>query len=286
MKDVLFAGNRSHVLQEMISSGLRPRRIFAVKGSYLERELVADGIAFEELPERAAFIDLLLAERFDLFLSNGCPVLLPISELKNPERKRFVNIHPSCLPDLRGVDPVPGALLHRRDSGATCHVMDDGVDTGGIIAQVRIPFSEDLDAGLLYQLSFIAEKEAYIAAASVDFEPQKEGGKAPGTVYYTFKPEHLRIDWSEPLTTIVHRIKAFGTRSKGAWLEVAGQRVIARDAEVIANPYMMKLQGDYEPGSVVFAYERKLLVRHEEGFIKLKELDGAWEQVKPGMVVS
>lgn len=284
--NVLFAGNRAHVLREMISSGLSPRRIFAVKGSYLERELASDGIAFEEVPAGPAFIGLLMEERFDLFLSNGCPVLLPVSKLKSPERKHFVNIHPSCLPDLRGVDPVPGALLHGRDSGATCHVMDDGIDTGGIIAQVRIPFSEDLDAGLLYQLSFIAEKEAYMAAAAADFQPQHAGGKAPNTVYYTFKPEHLRIDWSEQLATIVHRIKAFGTKSKGAWFEVNGQRVIARDAEIVLNPYMIGLQDEHAPGSVVFAYERKLLVRHRDGFIKLKELDGAWEQVYPAMMVS
>ena len=284
--DVLFAGNRAHVLREMIRTGLRPRRIFAVKGSYLERELVADGITFEELPARAAFIDLLLAERFDLFLSNGCPVLLPISKLNSAERKHFVNIHPSCLPDMRGVDPVPGALLHGRDSGATCHVMDDGIDTGGLISQVRIPFSEDLDAGLLYQLSFIAEAEAYIAAAAVDFQPQKEGGKAPGTVYYTFKPEHLRIDWSEPLEAIVHRIKAFGTKSKGAWFEVDGRRVVVRDAEPVMNSYLLEHGSAYEDREVVFAYERKLLVRHREGFIKLKDLDGAWEQAKPGMAIS
>jgi methionyl-tRNA formyltransferase len=283
--DILFAGNRAHVLREMLRTGMRPRRIFAVKGSYLERELATEGILHEELPAGPTFIELLMGERFDLFLSNGCPVLLPISRLKSADRKQFVNIHPSYLPDLRGVDPVPGALLHGRDGGATCHVMDDGIDTGGIIAQVRIPFSEDLDAGLLYQLSFIAETEAYKAAAVLDFQPQKIGGRAPETVYYTFKPEHLRIDWSETLATIIHRIKAFGTRSKGAWFELGGQRVIARDAEAMTNPFLVARTSEYQAGQVVFAYERKILVRHREGFIKLKDLDGAWETIKPGMIL-
>lgn len=283
--DILFAGNRAHVLREMIRTGLQPRRIFAVKGSFLERELKADGIAFEELPSATAFVDLLLKERFDLFLSNGCPVLLPISKLKSADRKHFANIHPSYLPDLRGIDPVPGALLYARDSGATCHVMDDGIDTGGIIAQVRIPFSEDLDAGLLYQLSFIAEKDAYIAAAAVNFQPRKQGGKVAGTVYYSFKPEDLRIDWSPPMHAIVHRIKAFGTKSKGAWFEHEGQRVVVRDAEVVSNPFLVERATTYQEGQVVFAYEKKLLVRHREGFIKLKDLDGAWEHVRTGCIL-
>lgn len=283
--DILFAGNRAHVLREMMRTGLRPRRIFAVKDSFLQRELTAEGIPHEDLPGGGAFADLLMTERFDLFLSNGCPVLLPISKLKSPERKHFVNIHPSYLPDLRGIDPVPGALLHGRDAGATCHVMDDGIDTGGIIAQVRIPFSEDLDAGLLYQLSFIAEKEAYSAAAAVRFQPRKAGGKAPGTVYYSFRPEDLRIDWSAPLLSILHRIKAFGTRNKGAWFEHGGLRVVVRDAELVANPFLEERRASFAPGQVLFAYERRLLVRHPEGFIKLKDLDGAWEGVAAGHIL-
>lgn len=284
--DVLFAGNRAHVLREMMRSGLRPRRIFAVKGSYLERELSADGIAFEELPGAAAFTELLLAERFDLFLSNGCPVLLPVSRLKGPGRHRFVNIHPSCLPDLRGIDPVPGALLHGRDSGATCHEMDDGIDTGAIIAQVRIPFSEDLDAGLLYQLSFIAEQEAYTAAAAAGFEARTPGGRGVGTVYYSFKPGDLRIDWSAPLDAIVHRIKAFGTRGKGAWFMCGGLRIVVRDAERVTNPFLLERTAGVAHGQVVFAYERKLLVRHRQGCIKLKDLDGEWAQALTGYTVS
>jgi len=273
------------VLREMVRSGLRPRRIWAVRGSFLERELKAEGVTHEELPPRAAFIEALQAERFDLFLSNGCPILLPVSALRSGDRKQFVNIHPSFLPDLRGIDPVPGALLHGRDSGATCHEMDDGIDTGGIIAQVRIPFTADLDAGLLYQLSFIAEKEAYTAAAAVGFRPMRSSGKVAGTLYYSFKPEDLRIDWSAPLTTIVHRIKAFGTRNKGAWFEHNKQRVVVRDAEPVTNPFLVERADQWSVGQVVFVYERKLVVHHREGFIKMMDLDGEWEGVKAGMIL-
>lgn len=283
--DILFAGNRAHVLQEMVRTGLRPRRIFAVKGSYLERELTAMGMTYEELPDASLFIRELERERFDLFLSNGCPILLPIGRLQQ-KGGRFINIHPSYLPDLRGVDPVPGALLHARDAGATCHLMDDGIDTGAIISQVRIPFSEDLDAGLLYQLSFIAEREVFTAAHALGFSPQRHGGRGMDTVYYTFKPSELRIDWDAPLASIIHRIKAFGTRSKGAWFEHDGQRIIVRDAEGVDNPFLLARKDGFHERQVVFAYEHKLLVRHRDGFLKLKDLDGAWPNIRPGALLA
>jgi methionyl-tRNA formyltransferase len=47
-----------------------------------------------------------------------------------------LNIHPSLLPDFRGVDPVLQARLARVDSlGVTLHWMTPGLDEGAILAQ-------------------------------------------------------------------------------------------------------------------------------------------------------
>src|SRR6185295_17658889 len=96
------------------------------------------------------------------------------------------------------MDPVPGALLFGRDAGATCHMMDDGIDTGPIISQVRIPYSEELYAGLLYQLSFKAEQEVFRLALARNFRPARAQSAAKDIVYYTRKKEDLRIRFSEP----------------------------------------------------------------------------------------
>jgi methionyl-tRNA formyltransferase len=47
-----------------------------------------------------------------------------------------LNIHPSLLPEAKGVDPVFQALLHGEPQlGVTVHFMNDGLDDGPIVAQ-------------------------------------------------------------------------------------------------------------------------------------------------------
>ena len=48
---------------------------------------------------------------------------------------RCVNIHPSLLPFGRGADPHLWAAIEGRPQGVTIHLMDEGIDTGNIIAQ-------------------------------------------------------------------------------------------------------------------------------------------------------
>ena len=50
-----------------------------------------------------------------------------------------LNIHPSLLPDAKGVDPVFQALLHGKPQlGVTVHFMSAGLDDGPIVAQRSI----------------------------------------------------------------------------------------------------------------------------------------------------
>jgi len=46
-----------------------------------------------------------------------------------------LNIHPSLLPDAKGVDPVFQALLHAKGLGVTVHAMNAQLDAGRILAQ-------------------------------------------------------------------------------------------------------------------------------------------------------
>ena len=74
------------------------------------------------------------------------------------------------MPDLRGKSPINGAILYERKAGVTCHYMNDNIDDGDIISQIPIDYSEDLDAGLLYQLSFSAEGDVFEMAYKNSFK--------------------------------------------------------------------------------------------------------------------
>jgi phosphoribosylglycinamide formyltransferase-1 len=57
---------------------------------------------------------------------------------------RILNIHPSLLPAFPGAHAVEAALEHGVAlSGVTVHLVDEGVDTGPIIAQVPVPVDPD-----------------------------------------------------------------------------------------------------------------------------------------------
>ena len=66
-----------------------------------------------------------------------------------------LNIHPSLLPQGRGPDPVFWVYRNGdRETGVSLHVMDDGLDSGPILAQRRVPVPEAMDAVTLERQLF------------------------------------------------------------------------------------------------------------------------------------
>ncbi|MBI3580669.1 MAG: phosphoribosylglycinamide formyltransferase [Nitrospinae bacterium] len=56
---------------------------------------------------------------------------------------RMINIHPALLPAFPGLDAQKQALeAGAKESGCTVHFVDDGVDTGPTIMQVKVPVLE------------------------------------------------------------------------------------------------------------------------------------------------
>ena len=71
---------------------------------------------------------------------------IPRAILKIP-RLGCLNVHPSLLPSKRGPDPLFWTFHSgSRETGVTVHLMDEGLDTGPIVAQERI----DVPEGITY----------------------------------------------------------------------------------------------------------------------------------------
>jgi phosphoribosylglycinamide formyltransferase-1 len=57
---------------------------------------------------------------------------------------RVLNTHAALLPDFPGPHPIEDALAAgARETAATVHFVDEGVDTGPIILQERVPVAAD-----------------------------------------------------------------------------------------------------------------------------------------------
>jgi phosphoribosylglycinamide formyltransferase-1 len=54
--------------------------------------------------------------------------------------RRIINIHPSLLPNFRGLEAWRQALeAGETVTGCTVHFVDEGMDSGEIIAQAEVP---------------------------------------------------------------------------------------------------------------------------------------------------
>ncbi|NBP23450.1 MAG: phosphoribosylglycinamide formyltransferase [Proteobacteria bacterium] len=109
----------------------------------------------------AAFIGALHEAQVDLVVLAGFMRILKGDFLKAFEG-RVVNIHPSLLPSFPGLEAWKQALNYGvKVTGCTVHWVDQGVDTGPILAQRAVPVLEGDTAASLHQRIQEAERTLY-----------------------------------------------------------------------------------------------------------------------------
>lgn len=80
-------------------------------------------------------------------------------------RERIVNVHPSLLPSFPGLDAIGQALAAGvATTGVTIHYVDEGVDTGPVIAQREVPIPVGCARAELEAAVHAAEHELYTEA--------------------------------------------------------------------------------------------------------------------------
>jgi len=178
-----------------------------------------------------------------------------------------LNVHASLLPKYRGASPVAGALLAgEEETGITIMLMDEGMDTGPILAQARLLISPEDDQGSL------TEKLAYLGADLLletlarwlngEITPQpQEDDKA--TYTKILKKEDGLIDWSMSSVEIWRRVRAYNPWP-GAYTDFEGRMLKV----LRAHP----LKGERgEPGLVIALKEGAAVVTGE-GLLALEEV--------------
>jgi phosphoribosylglycinamide formyltransferase-1 len=119
-------------------------------------------VAPGDFADRAAW-DVGLAETIavfapDLVVSAGFMRILGAPVLDR-WRDRVLNTHPALLPAFPGAHAVRDALVFgAKVTGCTLHVVDAGVDTGPVVAQVAVPVLDGDDEGSLHERIKVAER--------------------------------------------------------------------------------------------------------------------------------
>ena len=158
---VVLASGAGTLLQALIDSHIRSH-IVAV-GSDVVNALALDrartaGIETFSLPvgsDRAAWnrelVSTLASYETDVVVCAGFMRILG-SEVVDSYRGRIINSHPALLPAFPGAHAVQDALAYGvKVTGCTVHIVDDGVDTGPILAQQPISVLDGDDEATLHE---------------------------------------------------------------------------------------------------------------------------------------
>ncbi|WP_106768899.1 phosphoribosylglycinamide formyltransferase [Paenibacillus faecalis] len=99
--------------------------------------------------------------KIDLIVLAGYMRLLT-SVLVEPYTGRMINIHPSLLPSFTGKNAIGQALEYGvKITGVTVHFVDQGMDTGPVIAQRAVEVVEGDDEASLTRRIQAVEKQLY-----------------------------------------------------------------------------------------------------------------------------
>jgi len=104
-----------------------------------------------------ALADWLEDRGAELIVSAGYMQLLDPHFIERFE-ERIINVHPSLLPRFPGMDAIGQALeAGASETGVTVHFVDEGVDTGDVIATSAVPITPEMSRRELEQAIHDAE---------------------------------------------------------------------------------------------------------------------------------
>jgi len=174
-----------------------------------------------ELPGRLA------AFGADIGMSCAFGFLLPPPVLAAFPRG-IVNLHFSLLPAYRGAAPVQRALLDGVEVTGVCtFLIDEGMDTGPLLASREVRVLDGEDAGSL--TARLAEVGAELVTETLDGlqdgtiepRPQPEAGASTAP---KVDPAEARLDFRVPAARLVNAVRAFAP-SPGALTTFRGRRL-------------------------------------------------------------
>ena len=170
------AGSNLRALLEASASPLYPAKVVAVGSDRAALALehaeefgvptfVVEPAGFHTA---AAWAQVLLSNveslKPDLIVLAGFMKVLP-ANFVNALSPRIINLHPSLLPEFRGAHAVRDALAAgATKTGATVHIVDEGVDTGRILLQQEVEIPGGISEPDLLERIQVVERQQLIDA--------------------------------------------------------------------------------------------------------------------------
>lgn len=216
------------------------------------------------------FIEVLRKLEPDLFISMYFGRLFA-PELLDVPSIGCINMHPSLLPKGRGQGPSTWPIVNGdKETGQTIHYLDEGIDTGDIIAQrILLIDPDDTSATLgakLEDLGFDLFTEIWplITCGNAPRIPQ-DNSQATYTV--AARREHARIDWIKNATEISNLCRAFSA-GLGAWSLLGEKRLYVWKAEPYTDSPALETR---EPGQILAITGNGIVAQAGDGPVLLSK---------------
>lgn len=125
--------------------------------------------------------------------------------------ERIINLHISLLPWNRGADPNLWSFIEDTPKGVTIHLVDEGLDTGPILAQRRVDWQPGDTLATSYARltasieSLFRELWPQLRSGGVQARPQPSGGSAH-RLKDRLRVEHLLAQgWDTSVESLIRR---------------------------------------------------------------------------------
>lgn len=187
-----------------------------------------------------------------------------------------INVHASLLPRWRGAAPIQRAIqAGDRETGISIMQMDEGLDTGPILAQVMCPIAEDeTSASLEIKLAELGSECLLrtldqLQAAAITPRIQEH---RLATYAGKISKAEARLDWTKPAEALERTIRAFNpapvahTVLNGLVLRVWQSTVFNETASAV-------------PGTVIACSKAGLDVSTGKGVLRLLRVQPAGKRI-------
>ncbi len=213
----------------------------------------------------------------DLVISAAFGLFLP-GEILSLAKKRFLNIHPSLLPRLRGPSPIQFAILNGdSQTGTTIIEMTGRLDAGPIVAQERInlsgqaPYYEELH-DCLADLSgrlLIKVLPAWLNG-KIKSLPQEE---AKATYTRLLTRQDGKIDWQKDAGFLERQVRAFHAWPNSYFIWPLNNKPL--EIKLLKARYLAYTDKKHSPGQVFLLPDKQLAVRCGRGTLVIEKLQPA-----------
>ena len=181
-----------------------------------------------------------------------------------------INVHASLLPKYRGAAPIQWAVIDgEKESGVTIMQMDEGLDTGDMLAKVIVPLDEKETGGSLFdKLSEAGGRLCVETLAKLEkgeIIPEKQG-ESP-TAYASMLDKKMgNIDWNKSAVVIERLVRGLNPWPS-AYTHLDGKTL-----KIWACDVLPQSASKGESGEILEVTKDAIHVQTGDGILVLREI--------------